>query len=476
MDILANTLQTINAFVDGVSVCILVAFGLYFLFGKSKRPLFHYVYGVAMLMISTQILLDVVLMAMGLYDSQYHANISSLYSVTVIPTMMLIFVCVLKQTESVLSLIIRTFVMGLPFVVFIVGYAVIPDDVWIFSALTYTALFELFGIIYVSLGIRNYHRKLLNSYSDIEGRKLDWLYKVLIIVVATTIDCYLVLQFLGEDYIFIHIIACTAAWAYVGMNISKQRIVDSLMMDFIDEKAPVNEKTAERNRLIAARLQERIVENRLYTNPDLTIREVALELGTNGSYISAYLNGVLGKSFTTYINEMRLIDVERLLDKEKEMPLEKIAKQTGFNSAATMNRVFAAKNGCSPTAYRQKLKEERESEEHSTANRLQRMAQESPELNPSNLEASTEEQKFRIAIEHAMPGIKSLLSANIAGITKREELIVMLILLGKDNDEICGLLGIGKSSLSVFRSRIRAKVGLKRNQSLEDWLLELLEK
>lgn len=475
MDGLSNILQTTNAFVDGISVCVLVTMGAYFLWSSAKRPMFQRVYGAAMLMISTQIMFDVVLMALGVYKIEYYSNISALYDMTVLPTIILIFACVLSQTESIVLLITRSAVMGLPFIAFVLGYAMFPTTGWTYCALLYSALFVFCGAAYTIFGIRTYHRKLLNSYSDIEGRRLDWLYMVLAIILATMIDCYIVVEFLGLEYIFIHIIVSTAAWAYVGVHISRQRVVDSVVMEIADQKPAVNERTAERNEQIAIRLQERVVEKRMYVNPDLTIREVALELGTNGSYISAYLNGVLGKSFTTYINEMRMRDVEALLSREKDMSLEKIAQQTGFNSSATMNRVFAAKYGCSPSAYRQKLKDEMLNNEHSPANRIQRIAAETPELNPANLEAGTEEQKFRLAFTNALPGFKSLFSSNIPGITKREELIVMLIILGKDNDEICKLLGVEKSSLNVFRSRIRAKAGLKRKDSFEDWLYGLLE-
>ena len=61
-----------------------------------------------------------------------------------------------------------------------------------------------------------------------------------------------------------------------------------------------------------------------------------------------------GKSFTAYINAMRLEDAVRLLREEPEMSLSEIAESVGF-SPATFRDQFKRQFGMTPTEYRQNL-------------------------------------------------------------------------------------------------------------------------
>ena len=44
----------------------------------------------------------------------------------------------------------------------------------------------------------------------------------------------------------------------------------------------------------------------LFRNPELTIRDVAMELATNRLYVSRAINTTFGYSFTVYLNRKRI--------------------------------------------------------------------------------------------------------------------------------------------------------------------------
>jgi AraC-like DNA-binding protein len=92
----------------------------------------------------------------------------------------------------------------------------------------------------------------------------------------------------------------------------------------------------------------------IYRNPRLTISEVANAVGTNRTYLSAYLNSVLHTTFYDYINGYRIEYISKKL-LEEESPsktIEEIAELSGFNSTTTFRRAFQKKTGMTPMHFR----------------------------------------------------------------------------------------------------------------------------
>ena len=59
-------------------------------------------------------------------------------------------------------------------------------------------------------------------------------------------------------------------------------------------------------------------------------------------------------------------------------------------------------------------------------------------------------------------------------ITRREELLSMLIILKQDNKEIAELLAIAPRSVLMLRHRFRQKIGMDADKSLENFIEEIL--
>ena len=58
--------------------------------------------------------------------------------------------------------------------------------------------------------------------------------------------------------------------------------------------------------------------------------------------------------------------------------------------------------------------------------------------------------------------------------TRREELLSMLIILKQDNKEIAELLAIAPRSVLMLRHRFRQKIGMATDNSLENFIEETL--
>ncbi len=105
------------------------------------------------------------------------------------------------------------------------------------------------------------------------------------------------------------------------------------------------------------RFTAEMLEQKLFTNPTLTIAAVADRLDTNRTYLSKAINDITGKTFTQLVNEYRIRQaIAEISDLEAGKPLKQIATDVGFNSLSTFYNTFQASTGLTPARYRQQLK------------------------------------------------------------------------------------------------------------------------
>lgn len=71
----------------------------------------------------------------------------------------------------------------------------------------------------------------------------------------------------------------------------------------------------------------------------------------NENYLGRLYKRQTGKSFSAYLNEIRLEKACALL-RETDDPVIAVALATGFNNVTYFNRIFKRHMGVTPTAYR----------------------------------------------------------------------------------------------------------------------------
>ena len=121
------------------------------------------------------------------------------------------------------------------------------------------------------------------------------------------------------------------------------------------------EKERYRNREINNKTVEQVTkrisvvkDKKLYLNPNLTIKNVAKELDITQHTLSQILNNNFGKSFSLFINELRIEKAKELLTLQNQYTIEAIGYESGFNSKSTFFTVFKKITGYTPSEY-QKL-------------------------------------------------------------------------------------------------------------------------
>ena len=84
---------------------------------------------------------------------------------------------------------------------------------------------------------------------------------------------------------------------------------------------------------------------------DLTLDDVAEFAGFSRFYFSRSFKKQTGYSFKDYLCQKRLqVAMDMLI--RSNSPMKDVARESGFGSVATFNRVFREKKGCTPTQYR----------------------------------------------------------------------------------------------------------------------------
>ncbi len=95
-----------------------------------------------------------------------------------------------------------------------------------------------------------------------------------------------------------------------------------------------------------------IEEQELFRRKNLRITDVATELATNKTYVSALLNNLSGEKFTSLITRYRIEYAQRLMREHPDMLMDDVADESGFSSRTTFFRSFKALTGMTPQEWK----------------------------------------------------------------------------------------------------------------------------
>jgi AraC-like DNA-binding protein/mannose-6-phosphate isomerase-like protein (cupin superfamily) len=109
----------------------------------------------------------------------------------------------------------------------------------------------------------------------------------------------------------------------------------------------INIAESERMGMVAAYIQENI-------NKPIYLGDVAKHIGISEVTFSHYFRSRTGKTFPTYLNELRISRVCRMLA-ETDETVSQIAWSCGFDSMANFLKHFKRIHGCTPKQYRQRV-------------------------------------------------------------------------------------------------------------------------
>ena len=102
------------------------------------------------------------------------------------------------------------------------------------------------------------------------------------------------------------------------------------------------------NNELMQRIQGLMEGQRLYTNVDLKVSDIAVLLGTNSRYVSDCIKASEGCTFSQFVNKYRLEHAKCLLRERPDMKLSSIWAEAGFASEQSFHRTFKQDTGLTP--------------------------------------------------------------------------------------------------------------------------------
>jgi AraC-like DNA-binding protein len=240
--------------------------------------------------------------------------------------------------------------------------------------LFFLILTVLSGTIYFILTIRLFRTldiRIFNNYSysaDIDLKWLRWLVLVFGIV-WTLLICVTVIHHVFNmfsmvfctDGLFLSLSAFIILIGYLGL---KQKVIFST--EDIGESRGTSKPltkyagsrlTESEAKDYAERLSDYMKSSRPYLNPELTLSQLADDLGISSHFLSQVINEKFELNFFDFINSYRVEEFkERTTDpKFSNFSLLGIALECGFNSKSAFNRIFKQKTGLTPSQFKKAL-------------------------------------------------------------------------------------------------------------------------
>jgi len=114
----------------------------------------------------------------------------------------------------------------------------------------------------------------------------------------------------------------------------------------------VSDPAKQENNDLQTRITDLVEEKQLFLIKDLKITDIARELGTNATYISACINGQMGISFPEFISRYRVEYALKLMQEHPEMSSVEVWDASGFNNEKTFFRRFRLQTGMTPAEWK----------------------------------------------------------------------------------------------------------------------------
>lgn len=245
-------------------------------------------------------------------------------------------------------------VVGLTFVLL---YLLIVNDLIVYLALLYWFLAICHFAFTFVVQTKAYTAYIESEYSNLSHLSARWLYHSVWFVVVNMIIYVLSRLLHNSDIMMLSFFVTTGALTFVVYNIERQVVIsaeDALSCQDNMISTPRNKDvlTVEESGTIDIEmlLRERCEEKSLFLQLDLTVDELASNVGVNRSILCKYFSSK-GLNFHSYVNALRVQYSKKLLSENPKMSIREVSKSSGFGSESSFRRVFVDLIGRSPSQF-----------------------------------------------------------------------------------------------------------------------------
>ena len=237
----------------------------------------------------------------------------------------------------------------------------------------------LFGYgVYLSWRIIRTYRCAVRLFDDTHSENIAayirWMSIFTWWAVIYGVSCGL-LTFLPDEYVFLWILSSVPFYIYLYCSYMNyllfyeqvESILETSSPDDLKEEEGENDTQAadtaadepsDDNPTYYTTIEQnmkRWLAEEGFTTPGITIEDVATKLGTNRTYLSAYIKQTLSKSFREWIASLRIEYAKRLLAANSKMTVAEVCEATGFLSQSYFVKIFTESEGISPAKWKKRV-------------------------------------------------------------------------------------------------------------------------
>lgn len=220
------------------------------------------------------------------------------------------------------------------------------------------------AIIILPLALRRVNRYqtfLYDNYSTTGRRSLGWLRNALLLFLGLTAfwGVAYVQQLIGldaEDTFLVVTFGLVVVLFWFGYFVILQYDLFQVAPYQDDAPKPAEgpKKLSSKTSVYFQNLLDVLQGEKVFTNPELTLQDLADRLGISAGYLSQIIKEHESKNFFEFINRYRVDAVKQKLVSEdyQHYNIMGIAMESGFKSKSTFNTVFKKFTGQTPSAYK----------------------------------------------------------------------------------------------------------------------------
>ena len=234
-----------------------------------------------------------------------------------------------------------------------------------------------FGIVVLLLMLRilrEHNRQLLDQFSDLENKQLRWLRWLAVVnlgfmliwLIDDSLAALMGFNPVSAFIVELSLYATLANIVWMGFAGLRQPVIFELevseaqastetieampLVESETEQAPAGPSEADQQ--LFEQLHAQVLEQRLYTNPEATVRSLAAELDIRHRELSRLINQCHNSNFYHYINALRIHHFKELQadPANRNLSIVGLAREAGFKSKSTFYAAFKKLEGTTPLA------------------------------------------------------------------------------------------------------------------------------
>lgn len=243
----------------------------------------------------------------------------------------------------------------------------------IFQSIWYSLIFTYLGVAYAlaigiwNLKLLNEHREdILNTYSYVKSKELQWARMFLIYFLITAFVTHILYAIspTNPNFKLLYSVFDLIAIYWVSYQGIKQRNIQQILSKEASFKLSQGDSsefnqsldnTEDREKLMQL-IDNHMLASEIFIHTELTIVDLAKELGIHPKKISTAINTVREQNFNTYVNRFRIKKAEELLENQEyiNLSIEGIGNEVGFQSKSAFYSAFKKETGTTPVKYKEK--------------------------------------------------------------------------------------------------------------------------